>query len=243
MSNSAHQAWAIEVQGLTKSFGNHRALREIDLRVGKGKFLTVLGPNGAGKTTLIKVLATLSKPSAGSIRVNGLDLKGSPVEIREKIGVVTHQTFLYDDLTAYENLKFYGRMCSVPNMEARIKEVITRVGLESRLHHLVRTLSRGMQQRLSIARAVIHNPTVMLLDEPETGLDQHATTMLEELLGILNTGEQTVVMTTHNLEHGLEMGDHVVILDGGKIVYEESKQLPDAATLRETYYHHTGARR
>ncbi len=239
----APRAWAIEVEGLTKSFGDHLALKGIELKVEKGEFLTVFGPNGAGKTTLIKVLATLSKPSAGRVRVGGLDLRDSAVEIRRKIGVVTHQTFLYDDLTAFENLRFYGRMYDVPNLEERIHEVITMVGLASRLHHRVRTLSRGMQQRLSIARAVIHSPSIMLLDEPETGLDQYATSMLSEVLDALNGGDRTVVMTTHSLERGLAMGDHVVILAEGKIVYEESKRSLDMVSLQETYHHLTGARR
>ena len=237
------QAWAIEVQGLTKSFSDHLALKGIELKVKEGEYLAVFGPNGAGKTTLIKLLATLSKPSAGSVRLAGLDLRESVVEIRRKIGVVTHQTFLYDDLTAFENLKFYGRMYDVPNLEERIHEVITVVELESRLHHRVHTLSRGMQQRLSIARAVLHSPSIMLLDEPETGLDQSATAMLGEVLDTLSGGKRTVVMTTHSLERGLEMGDRVVILAEGKIVYEESKRSLDVASLREAYHHLTGARR
>ncbi len=236
------EAWAIEVKGITKSFGNHLALRGVDLEVKKGEFLTIFGPNGAGKTTLIKVLATLLKPSSGSVRVASLDIRNSSVRIRRKIGVVTHQTFLYDELTAYENLKFYGRMYDVPNLEERIYELITKVGLASRLHDRVRTLSRGMQQRLSIARAVIHNPSIVLLDEPETGLDQYASAMLREILDAFNTGERTMVMTTHSLERGLEMGNHIAIITEGKIAYEESKQSLNLASLQEAYYHYTGAR-
>lgn len=240
---SASQAWAIEVQGLTKSFGNHLALKGVELRVREGEFLTIFGPNGSGKTTLIKVLATTMKPSSGSVRVAGFDLQDSPIPIRRKIGVVSHQTFLYDDLTAFENLKFYGRMYDVPNLEARIHEVITKVGLASRLHHQVRTLSRGMQQRLSIARAVLHRPSIMLLDEPETGLDQYATAMLREVLDALSAENGTVIMTTHRLEYGLEMGDQVAILAGGRIAYQESKQSLDVDSLRQTYYRLTGTTR
>lgn len=241
--DSASQAWAIEVQGLTKSFGNHLALKGVELRVREGEFLTIFGPNGSGKTTLIKVLATIMKPSSGSVRVAGFDLRDSPVPIRRKIGVVSHQTFLYDDLTAFENLKFYGRMYDVPNLEARIHEVITKVGLASRLHHQVRTLSRGMQQRLSIARAVLHRPAIMLLDEPETGLDQYATARLREVLDTLSAENGTVIMTTHRLEYGLEMGDQVAILAGGRIAYQESKQSLDVDSLRQTYYRLTGTTR
>lgn len=241
-TGSTSRSWAIEVQGLTKSFGNHLALKGIELRVREGEFLTIFGPNGSGKTTLIKVLATIMKPSSGRVRVAGFDLHDNPVSIRRKIGVVSHQTFLYDDLTAFENLKFYGRMYDVPHLEERISEVITRVGMESRLHHQVGTLSRGMQQRISIARAVLHHPSIMLLDEPETGLDEYATAMLGEMLDTLSTEVGTLIMTTHHLEYGLEMGDQVAILAGGRIVYQESKQSMDVDSLRQTYYHFTGAR-
>jgi ABC-type multidrug transport system ATPase subunit len=235
------EALAIEVKGITKSFGNHLALRGVDLGVKKGEFLTLFGPNGAGKTTLIKVLTTLLKPSAGSVRIAGLDIHDSSVTILRKIGVVSHQTFLYDELTAYENLKFYGKMYDVTNLEERIYDLITKVGLASRLHDRVRTLSRGMQQRLSIARAMIHNPSIILLDEPETGLDQYASAMLGEILNTLSTGEQTMVMTTHNLERGLEMGNRIAILAEGKIVYQESKQALNLGSLQEAYYQYTGA--
>lgn len=241
-TGSTSRSWAIEVQGLTKSFGNHLALKGIELRVREGEFLTIFGPNGSGKTTLIKVLATIMKPSSGRVRVAGFDLRDNPVSIRRKIGVVSHQTFLYDDLTAFENLKFYGRMYDVPHLEERISEVITKVGLTSRLHHQVRTLSRGMQQRLAIARAVLHRPSIMLLDEPETGLDEYATAMLGEMLDTLSAEVGTLIMTTHHLEYGLEMGDQVAILARGRIVYQESKQSMDVDSLRQTYYHFTGAR-
>ena len=232
-------AWAIEVEGLGKSFGNHRALTGIDLKVGSGEHVTVFGPNGAGKTTLIKVLSTLMKPSAGTVRLDGSDISKAPTEVRRKIGLVAHQTFLYDDLTLYENLKFYGKMYDVINLEEQIHDVVRWVGLETRLHDRVGTLSRGMQQRISIARAVIHNPSIVLLDEPEVGLDPHAIVMVREVLDSLSAGERTVVMTTHNLEQGIEMSDRVVILDKGRIVYQEQKDRIDIATFRETYDRYT----
>lgn len=239
-NNTASQVWAIEVQDLTKSFGNHLALRGVDFGVRRGEFVVIFGPNGAGKTTLIKVLATIIRPSSGSVRVAGFDLRDNQLEIRHKIGVVSHQTYLYDDLTAFENLKFYGRMYDVPNLEERINEVITRVGLASRLHHQVRTLSRGMQQRLSIARAILHHPSIMLLDEPETGLDQYATAMLREVLDELIAGGGTVVMTTHRLEYGLEMGNQLAIMAEGRIAYSKSKQSLDVDSFRQNYYCLTG---
>lgn len=232
--------WAIETHGLTKSFGNHRALTSVDLKVRKGDHLTIFGPNGAGKTTLIKLLSTVSKPSGGSAWLDGLDIREAPLQIRRKLGVVTHSTLLYNNLTVSENLRFYGKMYGVSNLERRIREVISQVQLEARLHDRVGTLSRGMQQRVSIARAVIHNPSIILLDEPETGLDPQATTMMRDVLEALNPGERTVVMTTHNLQRGLELANQVVILHESKIVYEAFKREIDAASFQKIYDQCTG---
>jgi len=237
--NSASQAWAIEVQGLTKSLGNHLALRGIDLEVRQGEFVVIFGPNGAGKTTLIKVLATIMNPSSGRVLVDGLNLKNDAEEIRRRIGVVTHQTFLYGNLTAYENLEFYSRMYDVPRHKERIDEVVAMVGMTSRLYDRVGTLSRGMQQRLSIARSLLHKPAIMLLDEPETGLDQQAISMLREALQTEREGKRTIILTTHSLERGLELGDRLLILDKGKIVYEGSRQALDLAGLKQAYQHST----
>jgi len=231
--------WAIEVKGLSKSFGNNRALSDIDLQVGRGEHVTVLGPNGAGKTTLVKVLSTLSKPSTGTLRVDGEDVRNDPVKIRRRIGLVSHETFLYDDLTVYENLRFYGRMYDIPSLKERIHEVVSQIRMESRLHDRVGTLSHGMQQRVSIARAVIHSPSVLFLDEPEVGLDTQAVAMLRDVLESVNTPERTIVMTTHNLKQGIEMGDTVVILNRGKIVYQSSRGDIDMANFQEVYQSYT----
>lgn len=233
--------YAIEVKRLIKSYGEHYALRGIDLNVKWGDFLAVFGPNGAGKTTLINVLATLVKPSSGDARVSGFDLGKDSVMIRRQIGVVTHQTLLYDDLSAYENLRFYGKMYNVPSLTDRIRQLLAQVGLESRAHDRVRTLSRGMQQRLAIARSLIHDPPILLLDEPGTGLDQRAGAMLENILSSTDNRQRAVVMTTHSLEQGLALSNRVVILTEGKIACEESRQL-DISSLRELYYQHTGMR-
>ena len=226
---------AIETEGLAKSFGRRRALVRVDLGVRNGEFLTIFGPNGAGKTTLMKLLATLSKPSAGSARVDGMDIRSHAVQVRRRLGVVTHPTFLYNDLTVSENLRFYGRMYRVTNLERRIEEVVSQVQLESRLHDRVGTLSHGMQKRVAIARAVLHNPSILLLDEPEAGLDPHATLMMRQILDTLNSGERTVVMTTHNLERGLELADRVAILHRGEIVYQALRKDIDSGGFQETY--------
>ncbi len=233
--------FTIEVHGVTKSFGYHLVLRGIDLQLKRGEFLAIFGRNGAGKTTFLKVLATLLKPSSGSVRLAGLDLNDNSMEIQRKIGVVSHQTFLYDELTAYENLRFYGRMYDVPDLEERIHELLAKVGLTSRIHDRVRTLSRGMQQRLAIARAMVHDPSILLLDEPETGLDQYASAMLRELLVTFDAEERTVVMTTHSLERGLQMGNRTVILSKGRIAYEGSNKDLNLTELQEIYRRYTGA--
>ena len=232
--------WAIEVRGLTKSFGDHHALRGIDLRVSQGEHLVIFGPNGAGKTTLVKILSTLAKPSSGNVWLDGIDIRDEAAEIRRKISLVGHQTFLYDDLTIYENLKFYGKMYDIADLEKRIREVISWVQLESRLHDRVGTLSRGLQQRASIARAVLHNPSILFLDEPEVGLDPHASTVIRDVLGSINSGSRTVVMTTHNLERGLELSDSVIILDRGKVVYQVSKHEADTVNFQRVYDRCTG---
>ncbi len=241
-TNTASQTWVIEVQGLTKSFGNHLALRGIDLEVRQGESVVIFGPNGAGKTTLIKVLASIMNPSSGRVLVGGLSLKNNAEEIRRRIGVVTHQTFLYSNLTAYENLEFYSRMYDVPRVKERIHEVVAMVEMTSRLYDRVGTLSRGMQQRLSIARSLLHKPAIMLLDEPEMGLDQQAISMLWEALQTEGEEKHTIILTTHNLERGLELGDRLLILDKGKIVYEGSRQVLDLAGLKEVYQRSTRVR-
>lgn len=237
-STSSH---AIEVAGLTKSFGFHRVLKGIDLNVSRGESLVIFGPNGAGKTTLIKVLATLSRPSRGKVHLADLDIRKDATQIRRQIGVISHHTFLYDNLSAYENLKFYGKMYGVSDLEERISEVIDRVELRDCLHDRVGVFSRGMQQRLSIARAILHDPRIMLLDEPETGLDQQASAMLTDLLKTLTAEARTVLMTTHNLAFGLALAGRVVILHKGRIVHEGTARDMDVEGLRQRYNQLTGA--
>lgn len=236
-------AWAIEVEGLEKSFGHRQVLKGLDLRVRKGQFITLLGPNGAGKSTLIRILATLSTPSRGRITVNGFDPSKDARKLRQSIGVVSHETFLYDDLSGYENLKFYGKMYGLPDLEEGIHSLAKKVGLESRLSDRVHTLSHGMQKRLTIARALLHNPPLLLLDEPETGLDQQAAAMLMELVLSVETPEKrTVLMTTHSLERGLQMSDCIAILSRGKVAYEGASRNLDISSLAELYHRHTGSR-
>ncbi len=226
----------IEIRGLIKAFGSRAVLKGVDLDVAQGEFVTLVGPNGADKTTLMSVVSTLGKPTGGRVRVAGYDLADGASEARRQIGLVSHKTLLYDDLTAEENLRFYARMYDVPDAGARTETMLRQVGLWGRQRDPVRTYSRGMQQRLAIARALLHDPPVLLLDEPDTGLDQHAAAMLGDLLrqaGVL--GRRTVLMTTHNLERGLELGDRVAILAGGRIAFQAARPELDAAGFRDAY--------
>jgi heme exporter protein A len=231
---------AIEVDGITKSFGHIYALRGVNLRLEEGEFLTIFGPNGAGKTTLIRILSTLVKPTSGKGKVAGFDLNSDGEEVRKRIGVVSHSPFLYDNLTAYENLRFYARMYEIEHAEARILQVLEDYGLKSRMNDPVRTFSRGMLQRLSIARAIIHEPSIMFLDEPYTGLDQHAARVLKELLQRIHSDNRTVVMTTHDISLGLEMCDKVAILVAGQILFLEEVKEQDFRLFSETYFHYVG---
>ena len=165
--------YEIKAKGIRKEFGNFEALRGIDLDIKKGEFFTLFGPNGAGKTTFIKLLATLIKPSSGTLVVSGIDAKKEAHGIRKITGVISHDPYLYENLSAFENIRFFATMYGVENTRLRAEEVIERVGLGNRMHDLVRNFSRGMKQRLAVARAIVHEPSLLLLDEPYTGLDQH----------------------------------------------------------------------
>ncbi|OGO21558.1 MAG: heme ABC exporter, ATP-binding protein CcmA [Chloroflexi bacterium RBG_16_51_9] len=239
-ANVASRTVAVKVEGLTKSFGTRLTLRGIDLEINQGESVVIFGPNGAGKTTLLKVLATIMNPSSGKVIIAGLDTKESAEEARHLIGIVSHNTFLYGNLTAYENLDFYSRLYDVPVRQKRIHEVVEMVGMTPRLHNRVATLSRGMQQRLSIARSLLHKPSIILLDEPETGLDRQANAMLWEIFQAEGEQKRTIVLTTHNLERGLELAGRVLILDKGMIVYDGAKQGLDLPALERVYQSSTG---
>jgi heme ABC exporter ATP-binding subunit CcmA len=225
----------ITTHNLTKSFGPRTALARVDLHIDSGEFVTLVGPNGAGKTTLLRILATLTKPTSGTIRIADLDPAKDGEEVRRHIGFLSHRTLLYDDLTAEQNLRFYARMYDLHDSSTRVTNLLNQVGLETRRNDLVRTFSRGMQQRLSVARAVLHRPRVLFLDEPYTGLDPNAAQVLTELLSRLAEEGCTVLLTTHNLERGLAVGQRVFVLTRGHLVYDESRETIDPATFPDIY--------
>jgi heme exporter protein A len=208
----------ITVRKLVKRFGPKVVLRGLDFDVEPGEFVALLGPNGAGKTTFLRILASLSRPVMGTVKIAGYQLPQQAAVVRQRLGVVSHLPLLYGDLTAEENLRFYGRMYNIPEMDNRIREVLDLVGLRSRQRDLVRTFSRGMQQRLAIGRAVLHDPDVMLFDEPHTGLDQDACEMLDTVLKDVAARGRTVVMTSHDLARTADLASRFDVLSKGKIV-------------------------
>ena len=236
MSDSlSDQVFDIKAEALKKSFGGHEALRGIDIRIKKGEFYTLFGPNGAGKTTFIKILSTLVKPTTGKLTVSGHDALKGPDLVRRVTGVLSHDPFLYENLSAFENIRFFGTLYGVEEPGERAREVIERVGLGRREHDIVRTFSRGMKQRLAVARAIVHDPGVLLLDEPYTGLDQHGARVFGEMLSILKSDRRTILMTTHNIDEGLDRSDRVGILAGGRMVYESGREGVGKEEFREIY--------
>lgn len=207
----------IEVHRLVKRFGLKTVLRGLDFQVAQGEFVALLGPNGAGKTTFLRILASLSRPSLGEVRIAGYRLPEQAAAVRRRLGVVSHLPLLYGDLTAEENLRFYGRMYGIPGLEKRVAEVLELVGLSPRRRELVRTFSRGMQQRLAIGRAVLHDPEVVLFDEPHTGLDQEACAMLDAVLKEVAARGRTVVMTSHDLARAADLASRFDVLTRGQI--------------------------
>ena len=235
---NGHGDAAIEVRGLRKSFGERPVLRDLDLSVGWGDVLVVFGANGVGKTTLLKVLSTQARPDGGSVSVAGVRRGRNDALIRRRVGVVGHGGMLYEDMTCRENLVFYGRMYSLDRPGDRADEALGWVGLEDRGGQRAGALSHGMRKRLSIARAALHGPSVLLMDEPEAGLDQRA---LEQLGGLLERWRlegRTIVMTTHNLDRGLVWGKRWAILSGGKIAFEGDRDSMDAPGFRGVYRRH-----
>ncbi len=207
----------IVVRNLVKRFGPKTVLQRLDFRVETGEFVALLGPNGAGKTTFLRILASLARPTLGLVQIAGRQLPHEAAAVRRRLGVVSHQPLLYGELSAEENLRFYGRMYAVPRLEARLAEVLELVGLFPRRDEPVRTFSRGMQQRLAIGRAVLHDPDVLLLDEPHTGLDQDASEMLDAVLRQVSARGRTVVITSHDLVRVADLASRFDVLSRGSI--------------------------
>jgi len=220
---------ALEAVGLDRAYGSVRAIRGVDLTLGAGEVLMVLGPNGAGKTTLLRVLAGLLRPSAGEVRIAGQTLRASEPESRRPIGFLSHHSLLYDDLTLLENLAFAARLYGLSEPEHKAREALRGFGLGERLNDQPRDLSRGLEQRAAIARALIHDPAVLLLDEPFTGLDTNSAELLRALLRERCLGGRAVVLVTHHPSEAWDLATRVGVLRGGQWVLQETR----AASLEQ----------
>jgi heme exporter protein A len=230
----------IKIQGLSKSFGSFYALRDLSLEIHPGEYWMIVGPNGAGKTTLLKIIATLSQPTTGKIVIDEIKSEANRIHIRKQIGFIGHQSFLYENLTAEENLKFYARMYRLENIENRIANTLAQIGLTERKSDLVRTFSRGMQQRLSIGRALLADPTIILLDEPFSGLDQSAIENFVDLFTSLISPDRMIIMTTHDLHLGLQLATHFAVITRGKLVQQGLTNLYTLDGFKSLYRKLTG---
>lgn len=225
----------IEIEGLVKNYGMLPVLRGVNLSVRAGEFVTLVGANGAGKTTLLRIVASLLSPSDGRVSVGGWPLPQHADKVRPHLGLVSHHALLYGDLTAAENLMFFARLYDLDDREARIASALRSVGLLARQRDAVRTFSRGMTQRLTLARATLHEPDVLLLDEPYTGLDQEASHLLDDLLRREQARGRTILMITHDLAHGLNLCDRIAILSRGKVVSSVERESMTATDFLTHY--------
>jgi heme exporter protein A len=226
----------LSARDLTREYGPVVAVDEVDLELGPGDFLTIFGPNGAGKTTLLSLLGGRLRPSKGTVSVGGERLDFGETSWRSRIGVLSHQSFLYAHLSVTENLRFFGRLFGLADLDERIPRRLAEVGLADRADFLARQLSHGMRQRAALARALLHDPELVLLDEPYTGLDPYAASVLRGVLSSLRDGERTVVMVTHNLKQGLEMATRVAIQVRGRFAWEGTRGEIDPDAF-EHFYH------
>lgn len=235
----SEQRPVIEVTAISKAYGYMPVLKKLSLDVQRGQFVALLGPNGSGKSTLLKMIAGLVKPTGGAIAVGGWKMPEEAQAVRPQIGMVSHKALLYDNLTARENLVFFAKLYNV-HQTAPIDDLLDKVGLLKRADSLVGTFSRGMQQRLSIARALLHDPHVLLFDEPYTGLDQDAGAVLDNLLKDAHQAGHTIMMATHQLERAARLADRIVIISRGQIGYDDTRRL-SSADIGKLYTETTGA--
>lgn len=228
---------AVQLSHVNKVFGDRYALNDVTLDLPAGSFLSIFGPNGAGKTTLLRILATLSRPTSGDVHIAGISLKDEPDAAREQIGLISHNSMLYADLNAEQNLQLYARLYGVQNPQERVDEMLEAVELSHRRLDAVRTFSRGMAQRLAIARALLHDPQVVLLDEPYSGLDPHAVDIFDALLESVREN-RSFIMVSHDLRKGFDACSHAMVLAKGKKVVYAAKCDIDYDAFA-TLYHDT----
>ncbi len=230
MSSPQVQTPLLRVSGVTRRYDLVAALWNVDLEVFTGDFLAIFGPNGAGKSTLLRVVASLTKPTTGEVSFSGSG------QGRRDVGYVSHQSLLYNQMSGLENLVFYSKLYGLADPVGRSDELLDKMGLRSAANQLVRGYSRGMKQRLTLARALLHEPRLLLLDEPYTGLDQHGGRLLTEVLRSLRDDGRTVLLITHNLSEGLELCTRVLIQHKGEIVYQARRDQINRAGLERLYF-------
>jgi len=224
----------VRAERLTRTFGPHRAVEEVSVALHAGDCLALFGPNGAGKTTLLRLLGGLLRPTGGSASLAGVALPGGP-EVRAKVGVVSHHTMLYDSLSALENVEFSARLYGMPSPHSAALAALMRMGAASYAHAPVRTLSRGMQQRVSIARTMVHEPSVILADEPFTGLDAAGASVLSGMFAELRDAGATLVIVTHNLDEALSLCTHAAIMRHGRFVRFDTAPIPELPEYTALY--------
>ena len=224
---------AVEARDLAKVFGERKALDGVSFSLPAGAFLSIFGPNGAGKTTLLRILSTLARPTSGALNMLGVDALEEPQKLRSRIGLISHKSMVYGDLSASENLEFFASLYGKPD-RARIRELLQLVELDHRRNDPAHTFSRGMTQRLSIARALINDPAIVLLDEPYSGLDPHAMQLFDELIERVRDG-RTFIMVSHDLDKGLSLCTHALVLARGRVVTFDERAAIDEGAFRELY--------
>jgi len=224
----------VEVAELTRAFGTRRALAGVTFSLAPGECLALFGPNGAGKTTLLRVLAGLLRPTSGTARISGVQLPGGALA-RSRVGLISHHTMLYEALSPRENVSFAAKLYGVPDAGARVEDSLRRMSMIERADAPVRSLSRGMQQRVSIARAMVHAPRLVLADEPYSGLDDSGARALTSLLGELRSMGTAIIVVTHNLAEGLSLATHAAVMQRGKFVRYEAVDRIDAGSYATTY--------
>jgi heme exporter protein A len=224
----------VEVTELARDFGSTRAVAGVTFSLAAGECLALFGPNGAGKTTLLRVLAGLLKPTSGSARVAGVQLPGGPLA-RSRVGLISHHTMLYDALSPRENVTFSARLYGIRDPRGRVEDSLRRMSMLERADDPIRSLSRGMQQRVSIARAMVHSPQLVLADEPYSGLDESGARALTVLLRELRSAGTAIIIVTHNLAEGLSLATHVAVMQHGKFVRYDAAHRIDATSYATTY--------
>jgi heme exporter protein A len=224
----------VEAHDLVRSFGGRRAVNGVSFALAGGECLAVFGPNGAGKTTLLRILAGLLKPTSGTARIGGVDLPGGP-EVRGVVGLISHASMLYGALTARENVELAAKLYGVVDARDAAMHSLERMRVADRAETPVRALSRGLQQRVSVARAMVHEPEVVLLDEPFTGLDAAGAAALSDALVELRSHGAALILVTHNIEEGLSLATRAAIMYGGCFARVEEREGIDASAYAASY--------